>query len=118
MSYIAQNLSHFTQKEIQVIFKKALRVYKSPELDLLMAPAQKQDFGRILVITPRKIGNAPDRNRVRRRLKALFYQDKIYERMVDVIVFIKKDGLHLTSDQLEIPLNQGFKQFSSAHEAR
>lgn len=100
MSYIAKQLSTFNKKEVVTLLKKGKRVYKDVGLDIISAPATLK-FGRILVITPRKVGNAPARNRIRRRLKALFYQKKLFERLTDVCIIIKKPGITYNYAQLE-----------------
>lgn len=102
---IAPYISHFTQKEIRTIFNKARRVYSDPGLVLLLHPST-QEYGRILVITSRKVGNAPERNKIRRRLKALFYQKKFYTFKQDCFVIIKKPGVHATYAELEAILQQ------------
>ena len=97
---IAQYISHFTPREIRTIFNKARRVYSDPGLVLLLHPSTKE-YGRILVITSRKVGNAPERNKIRRRLKALFYQHQFYNQLQDCFVIIKKPGINYSSDQLK-----------------
>lgn len=109
MPYIAKHLSDFTQKEIAAIFKKSSRVYKGPGLDLLMAPASR-NFGRILVVTPRKVGSAPERNRIRRRIKALFYEHKLYEHRFDTCIIIKKAGIDYSLQELTSLITIAFKQ--------
>jgi ribonuclease P protein component len=109
MPYIAKHLSDFTQKEITAIFRKSSRVYKGPGLDILMAPALK-DFGRVLVVTPRKVGTAPERNRIRRRIKALFYEHKLYEYLFDTCIIIKKSGIDYHTNELIPLLDAAFKQ--------
>ena len=96
---IAQYISHFTPREVRTIFRKARRAYSDPGLILLICPSTKE-FGRILAITSRKVGNAPERNRIRRRLKALFYQNKLYIYQQDCFVIIKKPGINYTPAQL------------------
>ena len=96
---IAQYISHFTPREVRTIFRKARRAYSDSGLVLLVHPSTGE-FGRILAITSRKVGNAPERNRIRRRLKALFYQNKFYEHKLDCFVIIKKPGINYTSAQL------------------
>ncbi len=109
MSHIAQHLSTFTQKEIQAIFKSAKRAYKGPGLDILLAPTCQQ-YGRILVITPRKVGSAPERNRVRRRLKAIFYQEHLYNHQLDCFVIIKKPGIQFDYGELKSKLSAVLKR--------
>ena len=115
MSHIAQYLSAFTQKEIRAIFRSAKRAYKGPGLDILVVPAALQ-YGRILVITPRKVGTAPERNRVRRRLKAIFYQEQLYNHKLDCFVIIKKPGIQFDHDELKSKLSPVLKQEASQRE--
>ena len=88
MSRIAREISRFTKKEIDQAFSQARRVLKHPGFDILVAPAQKE-FGRILVIASRRVGNAPARNKIKRQLKSLFYENQIYTRGNDYIVIVR-----------------------------
>jgi len=90
----------FSEKEVSNLFKTARRALRHPGLDILCGPAaQKQ--GRILVITARATGTAPKRNLIRRRLKAIFFEEKLFERGFDCIVIIKKAGINLDFEQLK-----------------
>lgn len=112
MPYVAKHLSDFTQKEIAAIFRKSSRVYRGPGLDILMTPALK-DFGRVLVVTPRKVGTAPERNRIRRRIKALYYEHKLYEYLVDTCIIIKKSGIDYHIQELIPIITTALKQHTS-----
>lgn len=102
MPKIASNLSVFKESEVKEIIRKAKRVLRHPGLDVLLNPAPEiNNFGRILVITSRKVGNATERNLIRRRIKSIFYQEKLYEQKVDYICFIKPGGCLLTFDELK-----------------
>ena len=96
---IARKFSHFSKKEVQHLFKKGKCLLNKSGLLLLQAPAAKT-AGRILIVTPAKIGNAPVRNRIRRRLKEIFYTHRLYERPYDVAVVIRKDAVELTFKEL------------------
>ncbi|MFC1842181.1 ribonuclease P protein component [Candidatus Dependentiae bacterium] len=100
MSKITRHISKFTESEVKKLFKKAKRVLRHAGLDILCAPAALE-FGRILVVTPKKVGSAPERNLIRRRLKSLFYEEKLYEKKLDYIVIIKKKGINLPFNQLK-----------------
>jgi len=100
MPLIARQISTFSEKEVTRLFKKAKRVFKAHTMDILCAPA-KHDFGRILVITSGKIGKAHKRNLIRRRLKSIFYEEKLYKNRLDCIVIVKKEGLNLDFKQLK-----------------
>ncbi len=99
MAKISTAIFDFSRQEITQIFKKARAALKHPGLTILVAPKTKE-FGRLLVVTSRKIGNAVKRNKVRRRLKAIFYEEKLYERGLDCIVIVKQPGTELGFDDL------------------
>lgn len=89
----------FKKPEISRLFKQARRIYKSNELDVLAIPRAK-DYARLLIITPKKIGNAPVRNKIKRRIRAIFYENSLYQNNHDLIVIIKKDGTLLSFSDL------------------
>ena len=107
-----KRISHFTKREVSQLFKKARAAIRHPGLTILCAPTSpvnatnQRPPGRILVITPRKIGSAPERNRIRRRLKALFYEKKYFELGIDCIIIVKKPGIALSFAQLATLLEQ------------
>ena len=78
----ARELTRFTKREVDQLFRTAKAVHKSDGLTILCAPKQKA-FGRALLITSRKVGNAPKRNKLRRQLRSIFYQNKLYDCGVD-----------------------------------
>lgn len=92
MTTIAGKLSRFTQKEIDAFFKNARCTLRYRGLVFLIAPQQNPAFGRILVITSRKVGNAPTRNKIRRQLKALYYENQYYAYGHDCVIIVKKES--------------------------
>ncbi len=92
-------ISRFTSTEIAQIFKTARRALRHPGLDILCIPAA-QKSARILVVTPRKAGNSPQRNRVRRRLKSIFYEHGFCDYGFDCVVVIKQPGVELSFEEL------------------
>lgn len=89
-----------TQTEIRQLFNKARRVLKHPGLDLLIAP-NSATKGKLIVVTPGKIGTAVARNLVRRRIKAIVSQEHLLSKGFDFVVFVKKDGTKLNYEQLK-----------------
>lgn len=89
-----------TQTEIRQLFNRARRVLKHPGLDLLIAPTIESK-GKLIVITPARIGNAVKRNQVRRRIKAIFDQEKLRFCGFDAVVFVKKEGVNFSYEQLK-----------------
>lgn len=106
----------FTKKEISQLFLKAKRVVFQPGLVILLAPSVSIT-GRLLIITPAKIGNAPDRNRIRRRLKALFFEQHFLDQPFDWIIIVKKAGIDLEYNQLESIVNQAYQKAQSKKES-
>jgi len=102
------SLSKFSQLEISRLFAGAKRVLRHQSLDILLSPTLSGPLGRILVVTPRRIGNAPQRNKVRRRLKALYYETELFKKGYDCAVIVKRDGVDLSFEELKMLLNQAF----------
>ena len=67
---------------------------------MLCAPKTKE-FGRILIIANRKVGKAVQRNKIRRQLKSIFYERKLYDQGYDCIVIVKKEAVGLPFEVLE-----------------
>lgn len=95
----ARQLTQFTKIEIDNLFKKARRVLSQDGLTVLAGPRQKE-FGRILIMASKKIGNAPTRNKLRRQLKSIFYEQKLYEKELDWIILPKPEITQQTFAQL------------------
>ena len=89
-----------TPLAIKQLFKKARRILKSPGLDLLIAPLSGAKT-KLIVVTPGYIGNAVQRNTIRRRVKALFQEFHLSKSGFLYIVFIKKEGISLSYDQIK-----------------
>ena len=100
MSSVAKKISKFTKREIDHLFKHARRVFRDGSCTILLAPRQA-DFARVLIITSRKVGNAPERNLIRRRIKSIFYEEKLYELGFDCAFIAQKKATELSFDQLK-----------------
>ncbi len=109
MSRLAREISRFTKKEVNAFWENARCVVKDVGLRIFIAPRQKT-FGRILVVTSRKVGNAPERNKIRRQLKAIFYKNKWFNQEYDCVVIVKKEGIKLPFAKLETLLSKAIEQ--------
>ena len=96
----ARRITLWTKKEILALFKSAKRFCYHPGIDIRVTP-KKQPLGRLLIVTPKKMGNAPERNRVRRRLKAIFYENKLYDLGFDWLFFAKPGIADVPFSQLK-----------------
>lgn len=102
----AKLISKFGKKELDHFFAIAKCAKKNQAFTFLVAPSHAQ-FGRLLAIVPKKYGNAPARNKLRRQLKAIFLTNKLYEHNIDFAVITRPaaknyDFSKLTSTILEI----------------
>lgn len=96
-----KNLFSFSQSEINIAFKSAKPLKMVYGLKLLQAPMlQKQEHGKLLIITPRATGKAHLRNFIRRQLKAIFYEHKLYAFKSTFILLVYKPAIELNFNQL------------------
>src|SRR5579872_1032286 len=100
MPSIARKITQFSKKEIDYLFKNARRALKSSAFLVLLAPRQL-DFGRILIVASRKVGNAPERNKIRRRIKSLFYEEQFFNGPFDWVIIAYRNAVDVSFDQLK-----------------
>jgi len=101
MPGIAGKISKFTKREIDYLFQHARRIVRNQFCTILVAPRQKSDFGRVLIVVSRQVGNAPERNLIRRRIKSIFYEEKLFAFDLDCVVIVYKKMVTLPFDQLK-----------------
>jgi ribonuclease P protein component len=99
--------ARFSRTEIQQLLATAKRVARLAVCDILIAPARKE-LGRLLVVTPRRVGSSPQRNTVRRRLKAIFRTHHLDQAGYDCAVIVKAPGVDLSSAVLVELLKAAF----------
>ncbi len=100
MSGPAAIISTFSEKEVRQLFAAARRVTADPIIEVRRAPMLGK-HGRILIVVPKKVGNAPTRNRFKRRIRAIFYQEQLYTRGYDCIVLARPGAAALSFAQLK-----------------
>lgn len=100
MPSIAGRITKFTKKEIDCLFHNARCVFRHPAFIILSIPRQL-DFARILIVASKKVGNAPQRNRLRRQVKAIFYQEKLFNIHHDCAIIFYKKASSLSFDELK-----------------
>ncbi len=101
MSGIVGKISKFTKREIDYLFSNARRVVRNQFCTVLVALRQKEDFGRVLIVVSRAVGNAPERNLIRRRVKSIFYEEKLFEHNFDCVVIAHKKMTTLSFEQIK-----------------
>lgn len=109
MTQIAKQLSKWTQQEIKQFFATAQAAIKIKELTILVSSSPlhpTQTFYKLLITTPRKIGSAPQRNKLRRQLKSIFYQEKLYAQGLHIAVLLRQGAPEISFEQLKNMLIQ------------
>lgn len=107
---LSNKLSKFTKKELDHFFSVAKSPKKNQAFTFLIAPTD-QDFGKILVVASRKYGNAPQRNLLKRRFKAIFWEEKLYEKRIDLAVIARPAGKTYDFEKLKALLLEIFARY-------
>jgi ribonuclease P protein component len=97
---MGNKLFHFSKQEVSDLFKNAPRVLRVPSFDFLCFPSA-HPYGRLLAITPVKLGTAPVRNKIRRQCKAIFYEQQLSDHNLDCLLILKKPALTLSFQELQ-----------------
>lgn len=116
MSGIVGKISKFTKREIDNLFCNARRVVRNQFCTILVAPRQKKEFGRVLVVVSRAVGNAPERNLIRRRIKAIFYEEKLFTYDFDCVVIAQKKMVSLSFDQIKKIIVSAYQKLLQKYE--
>ena len=104
MSRITKKISSFTRSDIAKLLKNAQLKLRIKGVRVLAASSSLPEFGRILMIIPRRSGNSPQRNLIRRRLKSIFREEKLCEKLKDIVVIVRSEGINTPFDALRTML--------------
>lgn len=88
MAAIIRKITQFRPHEIDALWKKARRVVTHDGLHLLKAP-RSGEIGRILLVIPKRVGNAPTRNKLRRQIKHIFIDSEFFKGDADWIAIAR-----------------------------
>ncbi len=95
-------LFSFSKKEVDGAFDLVKIAKRGPGLKILQSDTQEElSYGKLLIVVPRKSGKAHKRNLFRRRIKSIFYTQKLYQKPVISILFGYEQALSLTFDELK-----------------
>lgn len=96
------DLFSFAKSEVDAAFTASGPIGYVTGIKLIGCPAPEgQAYGKLLIITPRASGKAHDRNLMRRRMKAIFYQEKLYETPRIWIALCNKRSQGLAFEKLQ-----------------
>ncbi len=99
MPRLARLLTQWHKKEIIHLFRTAKRTIVHAGLDIRLAPRSNPEYSRILIVISKKIGSAPVRNQLRRRIKSIFYELQLYKQSHDWLI-VTRPGAG------EVPFNE------------
>jgi len=83
-----RNLTTYKKKEIEHLFSTAKCIKKNAAFTILSTKATLS-YGRVLLVISKKYGNAPERNLLKRRIKSIFWEHKLYEKNIDCAVIAR-----------------------------
>lgn len=97
---VFSQMTKFSAREIQELLKKAKTCLAHPLIKIKKAP-RAGTYARALLIIPKRIGNAVVRNKVRRRIKNILYQEKMYLGAMDYVIYVYPGLDQYTFQQLK-----------------
>lgn len=75
-----------------------------PGFKLLQSKIEQPDhtnMGKLLIVISRKVGNAVERNKLRRQIKSIFFEEKLYVKPKKSILIVYKEAKDLSFDQIK-----------------
>ncbi len=81
--------------------RKTARAFVRHAGFVILAAPRTRETARVLIVIPKKVGNAPTRNKLRRQIKSIFYEEKLFERGNDWVVIVKPAATHLSFAQIK-----------------
>lgn len=87
MASIARRITAWREGEIRRTIRRSRRLIRSDNADVSVI--QTQGIGRVLIIIPKKVGTAVVRNRTRRRIRSLFFENQLFSQGLSWIIYVK-----------------------------
>jgi ribonuclease P protein component len=105
------------KKEFLTLYKTGRR-YRGRYFHLVFG-ANDFEFSRLAVVVSKKIGNAVTRNKIKRRIRALFRRNKLrLKKPMDVILIAKREILDLSVSDLAAEFFSVLERIFLEHPAR
>ncbi len=95
-----RDLFSFQPSEVKAAFAVAVAQGYGQGVKLIKAPSSC-GHSKLLVVTPRASGKAHDRNLIRRRAKAIFYEHASHDKPAIFILLVNKRGTAGSFDVLK-----------------
>jgi ribonuclease P protein component len=105
----------FKRNEVQEAFEKITLHSQIKGLKLLQAPLSifkdsEQTHGKLLIVTSRRSGKAHKRNKIRRQIKSIFYEEKLYEKPAISVLIVYKEAMELDFEKIKDFFTDAFKK--------
>lgn len=101
-NYSFNTVFSFNQKEVSGLFSAAKLALRMPGITVLAAPTEEEyQLGKVLIITSRKSGKAVQRNKVRRRMRHLFWKHQWFASGYSFVIITYKQIHQFSYDELE-----------------
>lgn len=88
------------QLEVKQFFAAAKNVFRSKKCDVRIAPKTRL-LGRLLVVVPASVGSAVERNVIKRRVRAVFYENNLRNSLFDWGFFVKPAGKNISYTEIK-----------------
>lgn len=107
MTSIARSITKFSKNEIKLLFENAEK-HSICSAFVLLRAQQQTIKGRILIVSSKKVGTAPVRNLLKRRIKHIFLHQKLYGKGFDWILITRRKATFFTFLDLQKKLTSCF----------
>jgi ribonuclease P protein component len=107
VSMLFKKLFSFKSSYAKKALKKSSLIKRMKGLTLLKSsadevyPENKPEHGKLLIIIPKRSGNAVKRNRIKRKIKSIFYNEKLYTKVNIYSIIVYKEAMDLTFEQIK-----------------
>ena len=104
------------KRDFLFLYKKGNR-YKGKYFNLIYL-SNDLNFSRMAVVVSSKIGNAVQRNKIKRRMRSLFRRNKpLFEKSFDILIIAKKGILEVTWTTLKASYIEAVKSICQENQA-
>ena len=97
-----KKISSFSKIEVARLFKQAVVKVRYPGVRILMTPLlQDEPHAKLLLVVPKRTGTAPERNRIKRRLRVIFKNEGLFSGTHHLTVIVDNRVLSIPFEKLK-----------------